>query len=263
MKTIKVNDNHIAYKQFGEGQPLVLLHGFCGSMSYWENVAEDLSMGYQVILIDLRGHGASSSSTYPFSIDDLAKDIKEVLESLQVGQVYLLGHSLGGYVTLSLVEHFPEKVKGFGLIHSTANPDSEEAKIGRTNSANLIKKEGIEPFIDNLVPKLFSDSSFIQLKADIDKVKDIGYLTDSQAAQQTLLAMKNRPDRNSVLSQNQIPILLVAGSEDKIISADKTFSVKGDHIYQREILSAGHMSMYERPQELVEIIREFLEIHKN
>lgn len=262
MKKLKVNSNEIAYKDMGEGEPIVFLHGFCGSMSYWDKVAPELSKEYRVILIDLRGHGASSSTTYPFTIDDLAKDIKEVLEVLKVGQVHLFGHSLGGYITLSLVEHYPEKVKGYGLVHSTAYPDSDEAKSGRVTAANNIEKDGIEPFIEGLIPKLFSDQSLVTLTDEVEKAKQVGYYTDPKAAQQTLLAMKARPDRNELLTKKVIPLLLIAGSDDKIIPVDRTFSAEADHIHSNVIHEAGHMSMYEKPNEFIRIIREFIEIVK-
>jgi 3-oxoadipate enol-lactonase len=263
MRKIKVGRNDIAYKEMGKGETVVFLHGFCGNMGYWEKIAPELSREFRVILIDLRGHGNSSTNDVSFTIDDLAKDIKEVLESLQVGQFYLFGHSLGGYVTLSLVEHYPEKLKGYGLIHSTAYPDSDEAKTGRIKAAESLDKDGIEPFINGLVPKLFSDESLIHLKEEVEVTRKIGYSTNSKAAKQTLLAMKARPDRNIVLSNNKIPVLLVAGEQDKMIPVDKVFSVKRDWILTKTIAESGHMSMLEKPNSLLEAIREFLHVEKN
>jgi 3-oxoadipate enol-lactonase len=262
MNKIKVGPNELAYKDIGIGEVIVFLHGFCGSLSYWDKVATDLSSDYRVILIDLRGHGKSTSNVYPFTIDDMAKDIKEIMESLQLGQVYLFGHSLGGYITLSLLEHYPEKFLGYGLIHSTAFPDTEEGKLGRTNAVNSIEMNGIQPFIDGLVPKLFSDESINNLSEEVTLTKQIGYKTDPKAAQQTLLAMKTRPDRNELLRKKLIPTLLVAGEQDKIISVDKTFSVEGSHIKTELIQGAGHMSMFEKPQDFIRVIREFLPIEK-
>jgi 3-oxoadipate enol-lactonase len=263
MRKIKVGPNDIAYKEMGEGETIVFLHGFCGSMEYWDKVTPKLSRDYHVIVIDLRGHGNSSTSDVPFTIDDMAKDIKEVLESLQVGQFYLIGHSLGGYVTLSLVEHYPEKMKGYALIHSTAFPDSEEAKTGRMIASKSIDRDGVKPFIDGLIPKLFSDDSLINLKEEVENTRKIGYSTNSKAAQQTLLAMKARPDRNIVLEKKNIPVLLVAGDHDKIIPVEKSFSVEGNHILTKIISESGHMSMLEKPDTLVEVIREFLQVEKN
>jgi 3-oxoadipate enol-lactonase len=262
MKKMKVGQNEIAYKVIGEGETIVLLHGFCGSSSYWDKIIPELSNEFRLLLVDLRGHGQSSTESSPFTIDDLAKDVKEILDSLKLGQVFMFGHSLGGYVTLSVVEHFPEKIKGYGLIHSTAYPDSEEAKIGRTNSANLIEQNGILPFIDGLVAKLFSDENLEVLKEVVQDVKEIGYSTNPNAAMDTLKAMRGRPDRNEVLKKD-IPTLLIAGEDDKIIAPTKTFSVEGKHISTKIIANSGHMSMYENPKELIYTIREFMDFAKS
>jgi 3-oxoadipate enol-lactonase len=263
MKKIKVGPNDIAFKEMGKGEPIVFLHGFCGSVTYWDKVAPMLSSDFHVILIDLRGHGNSKASDDPFTIEDMAKDIKEVLETLQIGQFYLFGHSLGGYITLSFVEHYPEKLKGYGLIHSTSFPDSEEAKEARINSARSIEKNGIQPFIDGLIPKLFSDDSLLNLKGEVENTRKVGYSTNSKAAQQTLIAMKARPDRTIVLENKSIPVLLVAGDQDKIIPLDKAFSVEANHVFTKIIAESGHMSMLEKPNSLIEAIREFLHIEKN
>jgi 3-oxoadipate enol-lactonase len=258
MKKMKVGHNELAYLEIGEGQPLVFLHGFCGSMEYWDRVANILKKDYRVILIDLRGHGKSSSNVYPFTIDDLAKDIKEVIESLHLGQVYLFGHSLGGYISLSLLEHFPEKIKGYGLIHSTALPDTEDGKHGRYLSVEHIEKNGIQSFIDGFVPRIFADESTEALQNEVQLVKQIGYSTDSKAAQQMLLAMRVRPDRRNIL-EKPIPVLLIAGESDKVIPVEKTIIVEGPHIVSKVIRGAGHMSMYENTEDLTKAIRDFLE----
>jgi 3-oxoadipate enol-lactonase len=262
MEKLKVGFNEIAYKVMGKGETIVLLHGFCGSSAYWDKMVPELSSEYRLLLVDLRGHGQSTSNSSPFTIDDLAKDVKEILDSLKLGQVFMFGHSLGGYVTLAVAEHFQEKLKGFGLIHSTAFPDSEEGKIGRTKSATLIEQNGIHPFIDGLVPKLFSDESLEHLIEDVNDVKGIGYSTNSKAAIDTLEAMRIRPDRNEVLKKD-LPTLLVAGENDKIISPEKTFSVEGKHITTKLIQNSGHMSMYENPNELIQTIREFMDLSKS
>ena len=81
----------------------------------------------------LRGHGKSGLSEGGYSIEDMAGDINYFMDQKQLKDVYMFGHSLGGYVTLSFAENFPEKLKGFGLIHSTPLPDDEEAKEKRTS----------------------------------------------------------------------------------------------------------------------------------
>ncbi|WP_153945007.1 alpha/beta fold hydrolase, partial [Acinetobacter baumannii] len=85
--------------------------------------------------------------------------IKQLLDALDISQATLLGHSLGGYITLAFAEKYADRLKAFGLIHSTGLPDTEEAKQNRYKGAERIGNEGMKPFIADLVPKLFAPSN--------------------------------------------------------------------------------------------------------
>src|SRR4051812_45107269 len=128
---INLNGITVSYNEKGKGSSIVLLHGFCGSNGYWDNVINKLSEHYRVIALDLPGHGESANLEGTVTIEDIADHIKDVLDYLNVPQVTMFGHSLGGYITLAFAEKFSQMVNGLSLIHSTAYPDSEEAKKGR------------------------------------------------------------------------------------------------------------------------------------
>lgn len=255
---INLNGITVSYNEKGKGSSIVLLHGFCGSNGYWDNVITKLSEHYRVIALDLPGHGESANLEGPVTIEDIADHIKDVLDYLNVPQVTMFGHSLGGYITLAFAEKFSQLVNGLSLIHSTAYPDSEEAKKGREAGVEKVKKEGISAFIDGLIPKLFSPDNIEKNQNDITTAKEIGYTTSSQGVMKTLIAMKNRPDRNRVLEKAEIPVLLIAGEKDQIIPSDKTFSVSKSNIKHVLIKDSGHMSMYENPTELINKMIEFM-----
>lgn len=258
MKTnsVKLSDATIAYVDKGEGKAIVLIHGFCGSSLYWEKVIPELSKNYRVIAPDLPGHGESSMAKGHYSIEEYAEMLKGLLDQLNIQKVTMFGHSLGGYITLAFAEKYSNDLNGFSLIHSTAFPDSEEAKKGRLANTEKVQKEGIKSLIDGLVPKLFSPDNVEE--DHIKVVKEIGYLTTPEGAISALTAMKNRNDRNPILEATPLPVLLVAGELDQIIPAEKTFSVSRDNIKQRLIKNSGHMSMYENPTELISEMNEYL-----
>ncbi|WP_051317056.1 alpha/beta fold hydrolase [Ectobacillus panaciterrae] len=125
-KTLALPNATISYADEGNGEPIVLLHGFCGSHAYWEKVIPELAKNCRVIAPDLRGHGKSSVTESDYSIQDMAEDIKHLLDKLETDKATIFSHSLGGYIVLAFAERYSERLKGFSLVHSTAYPDSEE-----------------------------------------------------------------------------------------------------------------------------------------
>lgn len=245
-------------KESGKGTPIILLHGFCGSSDYWKKTAAQLSEHYRVIMPDLRGHGRSDAPVGPYTIEQMADDIAMLADKLELERFVLLGHSLGGYITLSFLERYSDRLLGAGLIHSTAFPDSEEAKANRLTAVENIQKNGISEFVDGLVPKLFHSERKEQEASLITEAKEIGYLTPPHGAIGAALAMRERADRTMVLASAKLPILLVAGKGDAVVPQEKLFTVDGPHVMQALIEQAGHMGMMEQPQEMASIIDRFM-----
>ena len=255
---MKATKSNIFYKDEGQGEVLLLLHGFCGSSEYWDKLIPRLSMHYRVIAIDLPGHGESKGHNSLEEIDQYALVIKDFLEELEIEKVTMFGHSLGGYITLAFAENYSHYLNGFSLIHSTGFPDSSEAKEGRIASAKKIEAEGIDKFIDGLVPKLFAPDNVDIQKLALENVKEIGYETSLQGAKNALNAMKNRKDRTAVLANTKLSVLLIAGESDQLIPVEKVFTASGENFKQVVIKGAGHMSMYEAPEELGNAILTYL-----
>ena len=247
------------YKVQGKGNPIVMLHGFCGSSDYWEAVVPAMAQEYQVITPDLRGHGQSAVIGTEFGIEAMAQDIVELLDELGIAKAVLFGHSLGGYITLAFAEQYAARLHGFSLVHSTANPDAEQARENRLKAVKTIEEEGIRTFVDGLVPKLFAPEHVTTMPELVEQAKQIGYGTAPAGATGASLAMRSRPDRNHVLQQTQLPVLIVAGEQDQIVPPDKAFTVEGTHIEPAIIPAAGHMSMVETPDKLVPVLRSFLQ----
>lgn len=109
--------------------PLVLLHGFAEDSSLWDRQKEYLKDKFRLIIPDLPGSGntplANDSAT---SMEGLAAAVKARLDAENIQQCILVGHSMGGYVTLAFAELYPYTLKAFGLFHSTSYADTEEKK---------------------------------------------------------------------------------------------------------------------------------------
>ncbi|AZB43241.1 alpha/beta hydrolase [Bacillus sp. FJAT-42376] len=247
----------ITYTDDGVGDAILFIHGFCGSADYWKYIIPELSKNHRVLAVNLRGHGGSSTVKEPYGIEEMAEDIKLVMDDLSIGKASVIGHSLGGYTALCFAENYPEKLHSFGLVHSTAFPDSEEGKRSRDAGMKKIESEGIKPFVDQLIPNLFAPENKEGEEAEF--ARQIGYQTPAAGAVSALEAMKNRPDRRHVIKMSNVPVLLLAGSEDEVISKEKTITADGDHIYQAVLKDAGHMGMLEKPEEFTAILKDFLE----
>jgi pimeloyl-ACP methyl ester carboxylesterase len=255
---IKAADTEISFYDEGNGKPIVLIHGFAGGKEYWDKVLPDLAKENRVIALDLPGHGGSGMEKESYSIEDMADVIKDFLDHLGLEKVTMFGHSLGGYITLAFAELYPQYLNGFSLVHSTANADTDEAKKGRDTNSKKILEEGPASFIDGLSKKLFSPDNLELNMDEIAETVKIGLKTSVKGLVSALTAMKNRPDRNYVLEETELPVLLAAGELDQIIPPEKTFTVDRPNIQKNIIKNSGHMSMYEKPQDLVRAMNEFL-----
>lgn len=246
-------------KEAGSGVPLVLLHGYCGSHRYWDHASALLAERYRVITPDLRGHGDSPAEDGDYSMEGLAKDTLRLLDQLGLERVFLFGHSLGGYVTLAFAEQYADRLIGFGLVHSTSYPDTEAARTNRDKAVATIGQDGVAAFVNGLVPKLFAPEHRNEQQGPLSKAIEIGYGTSSQGAIGCSLGMRDRPDRTSVLQHANMPILLLAGEKDEVITEERRFPASGPHITQVTLAGVGHMSMMENPRALADAITAFVQ----
>ena len=100
----------LSYKELGIGSPLLILHGLFGFSDNWQSQAKKLSNYYRVFLIDLRNHGRSPWSD-DFSYTIMANDIFELCEDLNLNEIILLGHSMGGKVAMNFAQNYSELIK--------------------------------------------------------------------------------------------------------------------------------------------------------
>lgn len=119
-QSVTLHGRDIAYHEYpGTGDPYVLLHGVGSSADGWEEAASVLhARGAHVISVDLPGHGDSSKGPGDYSLGSLASAVRDLLAELELDQVVLVGHSLGGGVALQFIYQFPQWVSGLVLVSS-------------------------------------------------------------------------------------------------------------------------------------------------
>lgn len=251
----------LVYSDQGAGLPVVLIHGFCENKELWTGFQEKLSTAYRVITIDLPGHGQSEAALHDLTMEFMAQKVNELLNDLDIHSCVMIGHSLGGYVTLAFAESYSGKLRGFGLFHSTAFADSEDKKRNRDRTIEFIEKHGMDAFADSFVAPLFYPKNRELLSSEIDKLKDVCRKMDVKAVVATTLAMRDRKDRIEVLKQTKLPVLFIIGREDNAVPYEKSmeqcYLPEKHHVHVLE--ETGHMGMYERKDESIKAIGEFLQ----
>jgi pimeloyl-ACP methyl ester carboxylesterase len=256
---------NINHKEFGKGYPVILIHGFGESHTIWEPIAEKLGSKYRVLIPDLPGFGESSPLPFDHSIDMVANSIYDWMKKNNIAECIIIGHSLGGYVTLEIAKKFPNIVSAIGLIHSTALADTPEKRIGREKSIEFIQKHGVAKFIDSFVPMLFYEKYRDKHKAAIDRVMEEGRNIPEKTLTDYMLSMRDRDDSTDFLKEFEKPILFVFGEEDTSIPPARSkeqikFMLNP---YLKNLPETGHMGMIEREEEIFNTISKFVEVaHK-
>lgn len=268
-KSIIYQSRTLFYRMEGAGDntrpltpliPVVLLHGFAEDGTIWDNQVEHLKKNYPLIIPDLPGSGRSSPLASATSMSALADAVVALLDAEKIEQCILIGHSMGGYISLAFVEKYPDRCAGFGLFHSTAYPDTEEKKANRKKSMAFIRKHGAAEFIRQSTPNLFADRSREQHPEWITAITERYGSFDPDTLIHYYQAMIDRSDRTAVLAQSRLPILFIIGRHDNTIPFET--SLQQSHLPSLaliHILSAsGHMGMIEAADRSNEILDEFL-----
>jgi len=239
---------------------VVLLHGFCEDHSIWNKLISYSKYKDEMITVDLPGFG--NNEVYHASaesIDQMAEFVKRQLNKLNIRKCIIIGHSLGGYVTLAFAEKFPEVINAIGLFHSTAMPDSEERKAARLKTIEFVKSNGAKAYHRVLIPNLFKEGTDIKL---IERTITAARASKENGIIATLNAMRNRPDRIHVLENLDKPVLLVAGEYDSLIP--KHLIIEQAALCPTAMLevltNSAHMGQSEEPKKGAEIIDRFIEM---
>lgn len=258
-KTVIYQDKRLSYQILGTGPTVVLIHGFAEDGDVWINQQSFLQPFFHVIIPHLPGSG-SSDVINDMSMEGLAESIYFILNEEGIEQCSMIGHSMGGYVTLAFAEKYVSHLNSFGLFHSTAFADTEEKKLSRKNGIQKIKQNGATSFLKEFVPGLYGPSAKTvnQIKID-DHLKQVAYFTDA-ALSTYFQSMMDRPDRTNVLKQNKIPVLFVLGRNDTAIPFNDVLQLASmpDISYIHVLEQSGHMGMIEEPEKSNRILNDFL-----
>lgn len=260
-KSFTFKGSRINYKVTGTGSDVVLLHGFGEDSTIWDSQVEELEKVCKLTIPDLPGSGSSALvAEGNVSMDTYAEAVNALLQEEEITSCVLLGHSMGGYITLAFAEKFPEKLLAFGLVHSTAFSDTEEKIATRRKGIQFMRDHGAHAFLKTSIPNLFAESFKKQHPEVINDLISKAAAFGDEALIRYYEAMISRPDRTDVLRNSQVPVLFVAGTEDNAAPLQDVLKQvhlpDAAHIQIME--DTGHMSMLEKPNDLKKYLKDFI-----
>lgn len=202
----------IAYTRDGAGAPVLLIHGVGGDAGNWDPIATRLRTRFDVMAMDLRGHGGSDLIRGPVDVDDFARDAVQVLDDAGVGRCGVAGFSLGGAVALALALHFPERVDKLALI-GTVCGRSPQQQARALERVEYLRQHGTAALAEGNRERWFSDA-FRRANPDVvdRRVAQVSASdTESYLRAFTIFCTAEFADR---LHEIRAPTLVVTGEHD-------------------------------------------------
>lgn len=248
------------YKSFGTGDPVIILHGLFGMLDNWKTFARKLSEDRQVFIIDLPNHGRSPA-LYPFNYGIMAEAVREFMESQWLFTADVIGHSMGGKVAMKLALEHPDLVNSLTVVDiaPVQYKGGHEHIISAMESLTPKELENRNEAKDKLMKDLRDEMVVNFLMKNLTRSKEGNYQWKFEL--QNL--KKAYPDILMEIRSEHIydgPTLIVRGEKSKYILDEQTVEIeKLFPEYRLETISgAGHWVHADKPEELLDLIREFL-----
>ena len=258
MSKVLFQNISLYYRQKQNPITLVLIHGFCEDSTVWDSIIPEI-VGVNDLIVDLPGFG-KSETLESLSMDTMADAVKFVLDKNGVDKCIMIGHSMGGYVTLNFAKRFSDYLLGIGLFNSHPFADTEEGRMNRKRGIEFVKKNGAKHYVSQVIPGLFPEPFRSENEALIKGLVEDASEYDPVGIIAALAAMLDRPDHSKTIEELNIPVLHILGKAETVIPHE--INLKQCHlanVAQIHILeNVGHMAMYEAKEKSIGILNEFI-----
>jgi pimeloyl-ACP methyl ester carboxylesterase len=250
MPVAKINGLSISYTDEGQGEPLLLIHGFPLSSDMYQPQRTALKHRFRVITPDLRGMGKSDVPTSGYSMDAYVDDLLALLDQLGIEQTIVGGMSMGGYILFALLRRAPERVKGVILIDTKASADDQTTLQKRRSLIEQVRSEGSREAADT--SKMLTERTHQDNPDLVDYVQGIMLSTPADGIIGALQAMIDRPDSTAMLPNINVPTLIIVGSDDPLTPPESAQKMQQTipNVQLVVIDGAAHASNLERPEEV-------------
>ena len=254
---LETKRSKLRYSDRGEGEVLVLLHGYLEAIETFDVLAKELSNRSRVICIDLPGHGGSTCKSENMRVDEMAEAIHTLVMELKLNS--LIRAFDGSLCGLAFADRYVDKLASFSFLHSTANPDTDEKRMNRRREIEFIIRRKKELICNTAIPNSFAKSNQEIYQFDIEELIRIACKTTDEGVILALNAMMNRPDRNIMLKNLQIPKSSFIGKADNFIPFEKGMEWAIANGMEAVVFeNSGHMSFIEEKEKCIEEILRIL-----
>ncbi|HEX5499272.1 MAG TPA: 2-succinyl-6-hydroxy-2,4-cyclohexadiene-1-carboxylate synthase, partial [Thermomicrobiales bacterium] len=251
-----------------DGPPVVLLHGFTGSIRTWDGLAPELARHHQVVAVDLLGHGATDApgDAQRYAMERATADLAGLLDQLRIEQASVLGYSMGGRLALGFAVLHPERVAALVLESATAGIANETERSARRASderlAESIERDGVARFVAD-----WERLPLFATQARLPAARQAALRQDRLRQRERGLANSLRgfgqgaqPSLHARLAEIDCPVLLVVGEEDpKFRGIAAGLAARLSDALVTVVPEAGHAVHFEQPERFATIVQAFLQ----
>jgi len=232
---------------------VVFLHAFPLSSAMWETNVGTMPDGWRAVAPDFRWESGVGMS-------DLAGDVVDLLDRLDITQAAVIGCSMGGYVLFELLKSAPRYLSAVGLVSTRPGADNDEGRKNRQKMIDLVEREGVEPIAAQMVPKLLGSTTQRDRPELAGDVRSLVLSNTPDRVKAAVAAMMNRSDSTPLLEKIDVPALVVHGAEDALIPPSEAEAMhRVIRNSQLELIPmSGHLPNLEQAASFDRMLREFL-----
>ena len=249
----------IGYEDAGRGMPVILLHGFPHDRRLWMRQLPALGACCRCIAPDLRGFGESTTAR-PYSMDQYADDLAQLMDALEIGSAVVVRLSMGGYITLACWRRHRARLRALVLADTRAGADSEEGKRKRHDMIALARERGSDAVADAMITAMVGKTTRERQPEVAAAMRAMLAAAPVDGIAGALEAMMARPDSTPTLAAITVPTLIVVGDEDVLTPPEESRAMHAAIAGSRlEVIPhAGHVSNVERPAAFNRVVSDFV-----
>ena len=259
MSSFTTDQGIVHYEVYGRGRPVILLHGWLGSWGLWQDTMASLGRYYRTYALDFWGFGESGKKRETYAVQDFVSLVDQFMEHLGIGRAPLVGHSMGGTVSLSVAIQYPDRVRKVVVIGSPIIGSSLSLLLklfGRNFVASIVYHNlwMLKLGFRALAPFYSSDPHWYEMmNRDLSQVTLESFFIS--------IASLRRTDLRPLLPQIKVPVMGMYGEKDIVVHPKQWQLIKAGIPQARvEVFpKSGHIIMLDEPQPFMDTLRDFLD----